>query len=130
MLAFCARDVKVVKIPNSIKYICSYSFSISKIEDITIPSQVIIISKYAFYLCNYLKRFEIPNDSKLQAIGKEAFDGTKIDVINFPSSLIELKRNWCEETSFTHINIMPNNPRYCKFDEKLVIGKSNLQQKN
>ena len=48
-------------------------FASRDIEEISIPSNIKIISSYAFEFCRYLTNVEIPTDSNLQIIKSNAF---------------------------------------------------------
>ena len=67
-LIFCIRNIRQIKIPNFIEHICSYSFEI----------------------CSQLELIEIPDDSKLQTIGKNAFSNSKIKSLRIPSSVTSI----------------------------------------
>ncbi len=53
------------------------AFAFTSIKRIKIPSEVRIISENSFFECRELEIIEIPNDSKLQTIEANAFNGTK-----------------------------------------------------
>ena len=89
------------------------------------------MEKKAFFLCGNLESIEIPNDSKLQTIHEKAFHSSTIKSIRIPSELIELKDGWCNYTrNLTQIEVSPKNPRYCCFNEKMIIGKKNIDSNN
>ena len=155
-LVFCVRDITNITIPNFIKHICSYSFSYcsqleeiefqndsklqiignhafsnTAISSIIIPSSVTIIGDDAFYNCTELVRVEIPNDSKLRTISKNAFFHSLIESITIPSELIELKEGWCAyTTNLTKIEVSQQNRRYRCYEDKMIIGKTNIDQDN
>ena len=107
------------------------AFFNSSIENITIPSSVTLIGKSAFGLCSKLQQIEIPNDSKLQKIDTFAFYSSSIKSITIPSELIELAKGWCHFTpNLTKVEVSPNNPRYCCYEGKMIIGKTNIDQSN
>jgi len=55
--AFNAIGVKKIELPKSLKSMGYSSFGYSKIEEITIPDDVMIIPDHAFTKCKYLKSF-------------------------------------------------------------------------
>ena len=131
--AFSDSKLKIVDISSDSKLqiIGKHAFTNSTIKSITIPSSVTLIGEGAFYFCEKLKEIVIPNDSKLRTIDKYAFSYTNITSITIPSELIELKEGWCSNTSkLKKITVSPNNPRYCCFNEKMIIGKTNINQDN
>ena len=83
-------------------------FASRDITKINIPSNIKIISSYAFDHCKKLKEIEIPNDSNLEQIGKYAFASTYINQINIPSKVINIKRKaffFCHKLSKVEIPI-------------------------
>ena len=156
VLVFCVRDVQEVKIPAFIETIGPYAFDrcnqLQKIEfqndskiqsfdllafswtffdEITIPSQVKRIGEQAFSCCHRLKKINIPSNSLISIIEKDAFRFSSIECFTIPASLIELKDEWCIDTNkLTKIDVDPNNPRYSILDDKMVIGKSLIDQDN
>ena len=64
-------------------------------------------------------------------IEKNAFSYSTIKSITIPSELIELKEGWCVNTLLlTKITVSPKNPRYCLFEDKMIIGKTNIEEDN
>ena len=61
------------------------------IENITIPSNVVAIDDYAFYLCKDLKSVVFPEDSRLKGIGKMGFANTKLEEFTTPPRLKTVK---------------------------------------
>ena len=51
----------------------SFLFARRDIEEISIPSNIKVISPYAFYNCSSLTKVEIPTNSNLQTIDENAF---------------------------------------------------------
>ena len=86
-LVFCVRNIKTIKIPNFIDRIDSFAFSRSIITYITIPNNVIVIGKSAFYNCKQLQKVEISKESKLQSIEEDAFAGSLITYITIPNEV-------------------------------------------
>ena len=90
--AFYESEVTTVNFASDSKLqtIESYAFSLSAIEDITIPTTVTNIGENSFCSCKQLKQVLIPSDSKLQTIEKEAFAHTNITSITIPSSVTKI----------------------------------------
>lgn len=59
-------------------------FASRAIEEISIPSNIKIISSHAFAKCSHLKKVEIQKNSNLQTIGAKAFSNTIIEKIFIP----------------------------------------------
>ena len=59
-------------------------FASRVIEEISIPSNIKIISSHAFAKCSHLKKIEIQKNSNLQTIGAKAFSNTIIEKIFIP----------------------------------------------
>lgn len=104
-LVFVGRDIEHVDIPPNIKKISPFAFSQSSITEIFIPPHVTHICKNAFYLCNKLRKVEIPTNSELSFIGDSSFFDTSIESIYIPShvkviskyTFFECKRLKCIE---------------------------------
>ena len=90
MSCFCVRDVKNINIPKFIKRICSYSFSDSSIEHVTIPTEVRTIEKEKFNECQQLQTIEFEQDSKLQIIDYSAFGRSSIESIIIPREVTRI----------------------------------------
>lgn len=106
-LVFCLRDVETITIPNFIKRIC--------------PN--------AFDGCNHLEKIEIPSDSKLQTIGKNAFNDVNIESLTIPSFVKKLEEGWCCNTPFLNkVFVHPSNQNFKSIDNKIIIGKSRTNQ--
>lgn len=72
-----------------------------------------------------------PNDSAVKTIEKNAFWGSSIKRIFIPSSITNLEDGWCDYTQYlTEIEVSSENPRYSKYGDKFIIGKSTLEQEN
>ena len=78
-----------------------------------------------------IKALDFALDSETKTIENSAFDFSSIESITIPSSLTELKDNWCSYVyELKQIKVMPNNPRYKVYDDKFIIGKSSIEQDN
>lgn len=129
-LVFCCRTAKQVTIPNFIKYIDSYSFDQSALESIVIPSEVIEIGAGAFS-CRHLQHIEFASNSKLQRIEEYAFLYTSFQSITIPSEVIDIKEGCFYGTpKLTKISVSPLNKRYRSIDDKMIVGKSSIEQKD
>ena len=62
-------------------------FACRDIQEISIPSNIKIISSYAFENCNNLRKVEISPNSNLQIIGPHAFTDSNIESIFIPSKV-------------------------------------------
>lgn len=133
ILVFANRDIKKAQVPSYIKRICSYSFnSCINLESIGFSekSELYSIGRNAFMWCSNLKKIEIPNDSKLQIIEKEAFAHSAIKSISIPPSLKELEDGWCSEASRLYDVFISNVSKNLYYDNELLIGKSNASDEN
>lgn len=79
----------------------SNAFSFTSINSITIPKNVKIIGKSAFFFCEKLKTIKFEEDSKLEIIKKDAFIYSLIDSIVIPSSVKKI-----EVSAFEHNNFL------------------------
>ena len=131
--AFESSKIESIRFPSDSKLerIEAYAFSSTNIKSITIPSSVTLIGENAFLDCKQFEIIEIPNDSKLQTIDKKAFSNSTIESIKIPSELVNLKKGWCYGISkLTKIIVSPNNPRYCLYDDNMILGKMNNESNN
>ena len=68
-------------------------------------------------------------NSKLRIIDKYAFYNSSIESLTIPASITDLKDGWCCSTQkLNEIKVDSNNPKYKMYDDKLLIGKSNLEE--
>ena len=80
------------------------------IEEFSIPSNIKIISSYAFHDCFNIKKIEIPSNSNLQTIGKCAFSRSNIESFFIPpkvSKICESAFEFCK--NLTKIEIPANS---------------------
>ena len=85
-------------------------FARRDIEEISIPSNIKIISSYAFANCDNLIKVEIPPNSNLQAIERYAFISTNINEIFIPPKVSKICNHafkLCE--NLTKITIPPDS---------------------
>ena len=76
-----------IELPNSLKKIGSYTFSVCKtISSIVIPDSVIQIDKYAFAKCYQLSYIRLPGIT-LQELSEGVLQYTKLKNISLPPSL-------------------------------------------
>lgn len=74
-----------------------------------------------------IKSIEFANDSDVYLIEKDSFINSTIEKIVIPASISDLEEGWCRGTpKLINISIMPNNQRFCYFDETMIIGKKDL----
>ncbi|KAK8838436.1 hypothetical protein M9Y10_033062 [Tritrichomonas musculus] len=117
---------------SELQIIGKESFSYSIIESIFIPPSVIQICEGAFSNCDNIQKVEFSKDSKIQIIENEVFAGSSIESITIPSSVVELKDGWCIGTyKLTDVTIIPSNEQnFCYYDDKLILGKSDINSDN
>ncbi|KAK8843171.1 hypothetical protein M9Y10_025368 [Tritrichomonas musculus] len=80
------------------------------IEEFSIPSNIKVISSFAFHFCTNLTKVEIDPNSKLQIIGPDSFQGSGIRKIIIPpqvSKICEYAFTGC--FSLIYIEIPPNS---------------------
>lgn len=65
-------------------------FAICDISEASIPSNIKIISSYAFHRCSKLITVKIPSDSKLQVIEEYAFANSNIKKISIPKHVLKI----------------------------------------
>ncbi|KAK8899929.1 hypothetical protein M9Y10_002252 [Tritrichomonas musculus] len=59
--------------------------------------------------------------------GHHEFTDTSVESISIPASVINIDEIWCEDTAkLTAIKIDPGNQYYSYFDDKFIIGKSDI----
>ena len=113
----CKSGITKVIIPKKIKYKSKKYYVTSILEEAFKDSEIDSI-KFAL-------------GSKIQTINKNAFIGTFIKSITIPSKLTELKNCWCYCTpKLNKISVSPTNPYFKVYQNKFIIGKSSIEQKN
>lgn len=131
--AFENSQIKSIRFEadSELQVIEENAFYESSIENISIPSQLTIIQKGAFYSCEQLRRVEIPDDSNLRIIDEEAFAFTSIESLKIPSKLEELRSGWGNETpQLMKIEVSPNNPYFKLHENQCLLKKSFINQSN
>ena len=86
--------------PNSDEFDIFY-FANREIREISIPSNIKVISPYAFYGCKNLTKVEISPNSNLQTIGSNAFSGSSIEEIIIPPKVSKI----CEDAFYICHNL-------------------------
>ncbi len=87
--AFSSRPTKFVQIPKTVKWIGCSAFTLSKLETITIPGNVLGIRAYAFHGCDQLKSVKISEG--VQKIEAYAFSSCRhLKEVSIPESLTSL----------------------------------------
>ena len=96
---------ETVVIPEDVKEINYYAFSMRSITEVVIPEGVTAIRDNAFCNCKQLQRVVLPNT--LLSIGREAFaECTQLESINFPDQLNKIDDNAFRGcTSLKEVNI-------------------------
>lgn len=129
---FLSSSLKSVEFApdNELQVIGSDAFAESQITEITIPIHVREIETNAFNQCFDIIDFNIPINSELVTIRKEAFYNTPIEHLYIPSKLVNLEDGWCTFTKdLFDIKISPDNKAYKMFPEddgQIIVGKSDL----
>ena len=103
------------------------AFANRYIECVTIPKAIKYIDLYAFENCSYLTNLFIPEDSKLQIIGKYAFQSTSFDSVFIPEFVKELGEGWCScNKQLVDVVISPKNPnfKYLDNEHQIIVRKS------
>lgn len=103
-------------IPQTINY---------KSQDYIVTS----ISAKAFENSKTIISVSFPSDSKVDTIEKDAFLSSTIEKLLIPSSITDLQEGFCRETpKLTKIAIMPNNKQFIYIDNKMIVGKSDINK--
>lgn len=152
--AFSNSSIESFKIPFSLKIIKEYAFSEchklrnientmnselqiieerafanTLIENFTISSHLTKICGYSFINCKQLKKIEVAQNSELKTIDIEAFHGTRIDNFIIPASVVDLKEGWFSHSpNLITINVSPDNHCYKNYENKMIIGKSCVEE--
>lgn len=90
------------------------------------PPHITIIGKKAFAYSNSIKNVSFHENSELQIIEKDAFCGSKIERLEIPSGVVELKEGWCNKTKYLNdLNLFQTDkkPNFIQYDGKLILGK-------
>ena len=103
-LLFVRRDIKELEIPSNIKIISPYAFHYSEIEQIKILSSVTRIGFFAFSDCRKLRKVEFSKNSNLRTIEECAFSRTGITEISIPSSVLLIYGYGCFDCKNLKIN--------------------------
>lgn len=107
-----------IVIPNSISY-HSQEFYITKLGCNSFASN------------HSINSLSLYDDSKLKMICPDAFQNSSISTLKIPASVEDLNEGWCNSTmNLNHISISEKNKRYKVIDNKVIIGKSDLNDDN
>lgn len=112
------KNLKSVKISNTVKEIGWHSFEGTKIKKITIPKSVKTIGNQAFYNCDNLKTITMPGDFKVKIKDGdeevwEIMSGKKIKTINLNSKLKLENAKYFEGTKW---NVSKKDAKYKSID--------------
>lgn len=88
--------MKTVRLPpdSKIEIIDKYALAYTSLKIFNCPLNIIKIAENALYMCTFLQKFEIQQNSKLQIIEKQTFYGTSIEKITISHFI----SNICEES--------------------------------
>ena len=110
-----ASTVTSIKLPETIMAIGESAFEDSGLEKIEFhPDKCSLIGDRAFYKCNISQIDLTGGDggvSMISEIGNNAFYGTKLTDITFPSSLTKLGKGCFAETPLTEVRFRPNTDK-------------------
>ena len=116
---------------SDLQIIDKEAFCDTSITNVSIPSTVTQICEGAFSDCMDLESIHFSNDSKLRSIGKEAISYSNLNNLTIPSMVEELEEGWCRGMStINSVSIMPNNKKFAFMDEKIIVGKSDINSSN
>lgn len=94
------------------------------------------IRPYAFYGAKTYfykpdKAISFAEDSEILIFDDYSFKCSIINSLSIPASLEYLGKGWCEETRLlTKISISPKNKNFVYYDEKMILGKTNIMDDN
>ena len=109
VFAYC-NNLKNIEIPETVTKIGGSAFEQTNLTSIKIPASVTDIGWFAFYQCRQLESVTFAPDSKLEAIGGDAFSGcSALKTISCESALKEKLSGMVDETKVkiivTHWNV-------------------------
>lgn len=89
--AFDGANLNVITLNEGLESIGDYAFhNIYYLYDISIPASVKSIGDYAFAYSSLTYGIEFVENSTLETIGAYAFNGTRIDEITFPKTVVAI----------------------------------------
>ena len=101
------RLIKKVYMPNSVTYLGVRAFEGQRyMVEIALSENISEIPERAFYSCESLTSIELSNN--VRKIGDEAFGGSGIEEITFPSSVREIGEYAFRNTNVEHIVLHDN----------------------
>ena len=106
-------------------------FGCRNIKELSVPSKIRKIKAYSFADCQFLHNVQIPENSELKSIEKNAFSFTLFSVISIPKNVVELKDGWCSFCVYLKKIVISNENKCFKYLDKeksIVIGKSDLNR--
>lgn len=116
---------------STLQFLGKSSFSSSSIKNIQLPKKIATLEENTFSYCSQLTKIEFLDNSELRTIKSEAFYESNIDELYLPRNVQQLEDQWCSGTSkLKAIKISPNNKYLKMIDDKILVGKSNLESDN
>ena len=120
------KDVNLSK-ESELQIIGKDAFTNTSIESFNVPRHVTQICERAFSLCKKLKCIDFDVNSELQTIQPELFAWSSIEKLTIPSSVCNFESGWCNGLfDLKKVVISPNNHYFMNIDDKMIIGKSDL----
>ena len=112
---------------SQLNLIDKFAFSDSSIKEISIPNHVYQIKKGAFISCLELQNIHFNDDSELYSFGKNNI-GQTFDHFIIPSKVTKISKKWLGKINNSNINISihPKNKNFIAYDEKFILGKSDI----
>ncbi len=106
---------KDVTIPSTFASLPKYALSnVDSLESVLVPGNVSSIEDYAFYGCSNLKNAYLENG--VTSIGKSAFAYTKLEAIELPASLREVKSVAFDYTNLAKVYVNAELDDYLQID--------------
>ena len=113
---------------NTLTQIDSEAFESSGIESITIPNTVRLLEKGVFKNCANLEEVVFEDNSTLNKIGSECFNGTtSLEAIDFPDSVTQMQDAILANSGVRHVKISKNRD-FNTINDKFFENCKNLTE--